>query len=90
MLLACVYTAALTCMHRFFGASANIFFFITVAVGQVKTWGKYPTELPVLVEKATRHLHSCNLNPLEHLSCGTYVLMILLICLIYSLADRNS
>ena len=54
---------------QIFWSKCKYFFFITVAVGQVKTWEKYPTELPVLVEKTTRHLHSCNLNPF-----GTLVL----------------
>ena len=35
---------------------------------QVETLEQFFTELPVLVDQATRHLHSSNLNLLEHLS----------------------
>ena len=35
---------------------------------QVETWEKFFTELPVLVDQATHHHHSSNLNHLEHLS----------------------
>ena len=34
---------------------------------QVETWEKFFTELPVLVDQRTRHLHSSNLSHLEHL-----------------------
>ena len=35
---------------------------------QVETLEQFFTELPVLVDQATHHLHSSNLNLLEHLS----------------------
>ena len=34
----------------------------------VETWEKHFTELPILVDQATCHVHSSNLNHLEYLS----------------------
>ena len=44
------------------------FSLIIMAGEQVETLEQFFTELPVLVDQATRHLHSSNLNLLEHLS----------------------
>ena len=43
------------------------FSLITIAGEQVETLEQFFTELPVLVDQATRHLHISYLNLLEHL-----------------------
>ena len=70
---------------QIFRSTCIYFSCITMAGEQVETWENYFTERPVLVDQATLHLHlhSSNLNFLA-------ILMILLMCLIYFLADGNS
>ena len=62
---------------QIFWSTCIYFYCSTMAGEQVETWEKYFTELPVLEDQAIRHLYSCNLNLLEHLSCRTHVLVIL-------------
>ena len=63
------------------------FSLITMAGEQVETLEQFFTELPALVDLATRHLHSRNL-----ISWNTSLdfLMILLMCSVYSLANVKS
>ena len=45
----------------------QVFFLITMTGKQVETLEQFFTEPPVLVDQATHHFHSSNLNLLEHL-----------------------
>ena len=45
-----------------------LFSLIIMAGEQVETLEQFFTKIPVLVDQVTRHLHSSNLNLLEHLS----------------------